>query len=86
MCIAHFDIVAKNVVIADFKRADTGPDTLSLLQVVQVILSSVIDLSEFIQLLRNTFGDNVSFADGSRRIGSQCPADGLCQFGAGIQA
>ena len=51
MCIAHLDIITEYIVITDLQGVDSGPNTLSLLQVVQVILPSVVDFPEVIQLL-----------------------------------
>ena len=83
--VAHFEVVAEHVVVADFQRADAGGVALALLDVEQDLFAAVEGVAEGVEFFRHAGGDDIAFSQGRGRFGQEGALDPFRQRGAVVE-
>ena len=68
MCVAHFQIITKHIVIRYLQARNAGTLRFPLLNLQQIILSLESDVAQFVQFRVHPIGNYPSLVDQQRRI------------------
>ena len=83
ICIAHFEVVAEDIVVGYLQALYARCLGLALLDLEQVVLAAVGYLPQLVEFLAYAAGDDVAFLYHQRRIGLHLTGDAVANADAG---
>ena len=85
MGVAHLDVVAEDVVVADFEAGNAGAFALALLQVQEVVLARARDVAQLVEFGVHAAGDDAAAVGERGGVGRDFALDAVAYEGAGVE-